>query len=146
MLQKLFDESVPECKAAFASPYKHTERLQRAKIASISPQRTPALTVLYMICVHQATNDRIFADLTGYTFHTMDSRGLLLLIKLSTLRHLQHDHFDTVSCFVWLMTYGRPDETTQTSDIKNSMVWVRERTIPTERPPLVGEVIANFCG
>jgi hypothetical protein len=28
----------------------------------------------------------------------------------------------------------------------NSMVWVRERTIPTKRPPLVGEVIANFCG
>jgi hypothetical protein len=27
----------------------------------------------------------------------------------------------------------------------NSMVWVRERTIPTERPALVGEVIANFC-
>jgi hypothetical protein len=25
------------------------------------------------------------------------------------------------------------------------MVRVRERTIPTERPPLVGEVIANFC-
>jgi hypothetical protein len=32
------------------------------------------------------------------------------------------------------------------SDKKNnSMVWVRERTIPTERPPLVGEVNANFC-
>jgi hypothetical protein len=28
----------------------------------------------------------------------------------------------------------------------NSMVWVRGRTIPTERPPLVGEVIDNFCG
>jgi hypothetical protein len=28
----------------------------------------------------------------------------------------------------------------------NSMVWVRERTIPTERPPLAGEVIANFGG
>jgi hypothetical protein len=27
---------------------------------------------------------------------------------------------------------------------KNSMVWVRERTIPTERQPLVGEVTANF--
>jgi hypothetical protein len=26
----------------------------------------------------------------------------------------------------------------------NFMVWVRERTIPTERPPLIGEVIANF--
>jgi hypothetical protein len=29
---------------------------------------------------------------------------------------------------------------------KNSMVWVRERTIPTERPPLFGEVVANFYG
>jgi hypothetical protein len=29
---------------------------------------------------------------------------------------------------------------------KNSMVLVHERTIQTERPPLVGEVIANFCG
>jgi hypothetical protein len=27
---------------------------------------------------------------------------------------------------------------------KKTMVWVREGTIPTERPPLVGEVIANF--
>jgi hypothetical protein len=35
-------------------------------------------------------------------------------------------------------TEERPKQT-------NSMVWVRERTIPTERPPLVGEVIANFC-
>jgi hypothetical protein len=26
----------------------------------------------------------------------------------------------------------------------NFMVWARKRTIPTERPPLVGEVIANF--
>jgi hypothetical protein len=26
------------------------------------------------------------------------------------------------------------------------MVLVRERTIPTERPPLVGEAITNFCG
>jgi hypothetical protein len=28
----------------------------------------------------------------------------------------------------------------------NPVAWVRERTIPTERPPLVGEVSANFCG
>jgi CBS-domain-containing membrane protein len=27
----------------------------------------------------------------------------------------------------------------------NSMVRVRERTISTERPPLVGEVVANFA-
>ena len=29
---------------------------------------------------------------------------------------------------------------------KNSVALVRERTIPTERPPLVGEVSDNFCG
>jgi hypothetical protein len=29
---------------------------------------------------------------------------------------------------------------------KNSVALVRKRTIPTERPPLVSEVIANFCG
>jgi hypothetical protein len=28
----------------------------------------------------------------------------------------------------------------------NSGALVRERTIPTERPPPVGEVSANFCG
>jgi hypothetical protein len=28
----------------------------------------------------------------------------------------------------------------------NSVALVRERTIPTERPPTVGEVSANFCG
>jgi hypothetical protein len=31
-------------------------------------------------------------------------------------------------------------------DKKNSVALVRERTIPTERPPLVDEVSANFCG
>ena len=29
---------------------------------------------------------------------------------------------------------------------KNSVALVRERTMPTERPPPVGEVSANFCG
>jgi len=28
----------------------------------------------------------------------------------------------------------------------NSVALVRTRTIPTERPPSVGEVSANFCG
>jgi hypothetical protein len=28
----------------------------------------------------------------------------------------------------------------------NPVALVRERTIPTERPSLVGEVSANFCG
>jgi hypothetical protein len=32
------------------------------------------------------------------------------------------------------------------SEYNNSVALVRERTIPTERPPLVGEVSANFSG
>jgi hypothetical protein len=32
------------------------------------------------------------------------------------------------------------------STITNSVALVRERTTPTQRPPLVGEVSANFCG
>jgi hypothetical protein len=31
------------------------------------------------------------------------------------------------------------------SSNNNSVAWVRELTIPTERPPLVGEVSVNFC-
>jgi hypothetical protein len=31
-------------------------------------------------------------------------------------------------------------------NLKNSVALVCERTIPTERPPLVGEVSTNFCG
>jgi hypothetical protein len=31
-------------------------------------------------------------------------------------------------------------------NITNSVALVRERSIPTERPPLVSEVSANFCG
>jgi hypothetical protein len=27
----------------------------------------------------------------------------------------------------------------------STVAWVRKRTITTERPPLVGEVSANFC-
>ena len=41
-------------------------------------------------------------------------------------------------------SYGR---TVYETKLKlNSVALVRERTIPTERPPPVGEVSANFCG
>jgi hypothetical protein len=32
------------------------------------------------------------------------------------------------------------------TEVLNSVAFIRKRTIPTERPPLVGEVSANFCG
>ena len=41
------------------------------------------------------------------------------------------------------------DENQKTGNLyilTNSVALVRERTIPTERPPPVGEISANFCG
>jgi len=42
--------------------------------------------------------------------------------------------------YLYIHTY------THTKTKLNSVALVRERTIPTERPPPVGEVSANFCG
>jgi hypothetical protein len=54
--------------------------------------------------------------------------------------------FQTVVIFILCLQRG----TLVTADLKNkkkiSMALVRKRTIPTERPPLVGEVSANFSG
>jgi hypothetical protein len=51
----------------------------------------------------------------------------------------------TVTCVVVVSVYG-----TRTLGVKlgllNPVALVSKRTIPTERPPLVGEVSANFCG
>ena len=41
--------------------------------------------------------------------------------------------------------FGKQTFTTDITKL-NSVALVRERTIPTERPPPVGEVSANFCG
>jgi hypothetical protein len=43
------------------------------------------------------------------------------------------------SCFPGNLVFNAIDKT-------NSVALVRERTISTERPPLVNEVSANFCG
>jgi hypothetical protein len=52
------------------------------------------------------------------------------------------------SSFYWalLSRFHLKTEIESSLQKKNSMVWVRERTIPIERPPLLGEVVANFCG
>jgi hypothetical protein len=41
---------------------------------------------------------------------------------------------------------GKKANTQCTNKQTNSVALVRERTIPTERTPPVGEVSANFCG
>jgi hypothetical protein len=46
-----------------------------------------------------------------------------------------------------LVSHSTPDHRlSQTNKQTNSVALVRKRTIPTERPPPVGEVSANFCG
>jgi hypothetical protein len=47
---------------------------------------------------------------------------------------------------VILILYWHRPKNLVFSSVVYSVPLVRERTIPTERPPLVGEVIANFCG
>ena len=71
--------------------------------------------------------------------------------------HLQSDELEDMhsspsdrikkSAIVWTRsTYGEMSSYHEAMIWKNSMALVRERTIPTERPPPVGEVSANFCG
>jgi hypothetical protein len=47
-----------------------------------------------------------------------------------------------------VVSLGSTSTTRMTTNNKqtNSVVLVRELTLPTERPPLVGEVSAKFCG
>jgi hypothetical protein len=48
----------------------------------------------------------------------------------------------------FITPFTRIDTTTTTNNNNNnnSVALVRERTIPTERPLLIGEGSANFCG
>jgi hypothetical protein len=51
--------------------------------------------------------------------------------------------FKNVNTYLHSCTSHKPE--VLTGIILNSVAWVRERTIPTERPPLVSEVSDNFC-
>jgi hypothetical protein len=51
--------------------------------------------------------------------------------------------FELSSNFGWNLDQETKEQTRQKT---NSVALVRERTVPTERPPLVGEVSAKFCG
>jgi hypothetical protein len=55
---------------------------------------------------------------------------LCSVMKYASVAFVENSTENLVSCYIKL----------------NSVALVRERTMPTERPPLVGEVSANFCG
>jgi hypothetical protein len=62
------------------------------------------------------------------------------------LMHLFHVYDNNIKYLLFIYFPYKDFKFVRDKTKLNSMVWVRERTIPTERPPLVGEVIANFCG
>jgi hypothetical protein len=81
--------------------------------------------------------------------------GLVILLNLVRLSHQLSEGFAILICTFLLenggmfqFTYCRRGASVSVSVLypTNSVALVRERTIPTERPPLVGEFSANFCG
>jgi hypothetical protein len=65
--------------------------------------------------------------------------GFCILLRVYPVVYNKIGHWNIVA-------YGGFKKSIKLKKKLNSMVWVRERTIPTEQPPLVGEVISNFCG
>jgi hypothetical protein len=68
---------------------------------------------------------------------------------VASFREVQCDS-KLLSGLPWLIIF-KPERKKETNkqtnnNKKNSVELVRKRTILTERPPLVGEVGANFCG
>ena len=59
-----------------------------------------------------------------------------ICFTMSTVCQLSECNSQSICDKVWCHIYIK----------LNSVALVRERTIPTERPPPVGEVSANFCG
>jgi hypothetical protein len=68
----------------------------------------------------------------------------------SSWLQIQRSGFDSrcyqVFCEVVGLERGPLSLVSTTEELTNSVALVRELTIPTERPLLVGEVSANFCG
>jgi hypothetical protein len=62
------------------------------------------------------------------------------------MRYIQHARRRLRIIFLWFTIQGKFNPTDPIAHINNSVALVREQTIPTERPPLVGEVSAKFCG
>jgi hypothetical protein len=65
-------------------------------------------------------------------------------VKLSWRWRLASSKQSLAACFLLGSLIDSEDE--NSIYIKNSVALARKRTLPKERPPLVAEVSANFCG
>jgi hypothetical protein len=68
-------------------------------------------------------------------------KRILLSMRIDTFQHKPLVTTDSLS-LNFASSYGQELRETKT----NSVASVHERTMQTERPPIVGEVSANFCG
>jgi hypothetical protein len=99
--------------------YVSPKRRVLSKLPSVRDQKGAVVTVTAM-----GTSNPAQAEKTCYWVWSAPNS---LSLSLSLIHTHTHKHIYTYT--------------------KNTVAWVRERTIPTERPPLVGEVSANFlCG
>jgi hypothetical protein len=75
-----------------------------------------------------------------HMFHHCVFNKFKKLGNVYTVKQFKHVQ-SVASIFIpWILTFNA-----LLKEKLNSMAWLRERTIQTERPPLVGEVSANFC-
>jgi hypothetical protein len=88
---------------------------------------------------------RPFSDIGKRQFARDSSLGVDLLLNAWRERKFQ-SFKDDYSLLATQMKDRPTDPHFQLKLKLNSVALVRERTIPTERPPPVGEVSANFCG
>jgi hypothetical protein len=92
------------------------------------------------------------------SLHEISNDNALKLVNFTTSKNLRVKSTMFPHRNIHNNIWTSPDGKTQADDILvdrrrhsnvhiyYSVALVRERTIPTERPPLVGEVSANFCG
>jgi len=88
-------------------------------------------------CTHNATLSSVRVTICVVEKQSSTAYSECVFVALG-IRHVKRMRRIVVSSVVFSAIF---------SHIKlNSVALVRERTIPTERPPPVGEVNASFCG
>jgi hypothetical protein len=113
----------------------------------------------WLICVHKCyVSFKVCTQMSTAVLFFMFRSGLsdiginkgVLCINYIPISHETSSVFMATSNKLMLFKKNRFSlcESYQTQKYKTKTPWllVRKRTIPSERPPLVGEVSANFCG
>jgi hypothetical protein len=155
--------------ACLKKPSKEWERLQiwssdlRQLFEVLCPFRVTSPSALHVTAIHGSTFQFLrykvempaLRDFTlciwmkssnfsyPHPLFSYSSKYVTSLGRFSILKHDASYRCAGAACSVTPEMHNIPGNS---SHITNSVALVRERTIPTERPPLVGEDTANFCG